>query len=158
VESEIRETLYFDETGIDNLYNSLGHGRLESFSREVGSRRDRAGGIKPNLGLGSALKILGGPTAELGAELSLERSNTDNVTGHYTVTREDRYRMVVEKLGGITLLQQSLDRSWHSALKKNGSSFFISEELFKLVFNTWGPHVRRKSLILLDRAASYAKM
>ena len=26
------------------------------------------------------------------------------------------------------------------------------------IFNTWGPHVRRKSLILLDRAASYAKM
>jgi len=28
----------------------------------------------------------------------------------------------------------------------------------KLIFNTWGSHVRRKSLILLDRAASCAKM
>jgi hypothetical protein len=27
-----------------------------------------------------------------------------------------------------------------------------------LIFNTWGPHVRRKSLILLDRVASLSKM
>ncbi len=112
---ELQEVLYFDEPGIEDLPNQLGHGKLETFSAENETSRDHSGAIKPRLGLGHLIKALGGPTFDIDADISLKRGKANKSTENFIATRQDQYRRVVDALGGFTELGHTLDRAWYLA-------------------------------------------
>ncbi len=105
---ELREILYFDEPGIEDLSNQVGQGKLETFSAESQNSRDYSGAIKPRLGLGAIFKALGGPTLDVDAEINLKRAKGEKSTENFVATRQDRYRRVVDALGGAAKLGYTL--------------------------------------------------
>ena len=132
---ELREILYFDEPGIEDLSNQVGQGKLETFSAESQNSRDYSGAIKPRLGLGAIIRAFGGPSLDVDAEINLKRAKSEKSTENFVATRQDRYRRVVDALGGVAELGHSLDRAWHLALSK-GSEFCMIKEDFKPVHTT----------------------
>lgn len=141
---ELREVLYFDEPGIEDLSNQVGQGKLETFSAESQNSRDYSGAIKPRLGLGAIIKAFGGPTLDLDAEINLKRGAGEKSTKNFVATRQDRYRRVVDALGGAAKLGYTLDRAWHHALSK-GSEFCTIKDDFKPIHTTDDPDGWRQS-------------
>jgi hypothetical protein len=141
---ELKEILYFDESGIEDLSNQVGAGKLATFSKESETSRDYSGGIKPRVGLGAILKFLGGPTVDVDAEINLKRAKGEKSTENFIVTRQDRYQRVVDALGGATKLGHTLDRAWYLALSK-GSEFCLIREDFRPIHTINDPDGWRKS-------------
>jgi hypothetical protein len=141
---ELREILYFDESGIEDLSNQVGQGKLETFSAESEKSHDYSGAIKPRLGLGAIIKALGGPTLDVDAEINLKRAKGEKSTENFVTTRQDRYRRVVDALGGSAKLGHTLDRAWYLALSK-GSEFCMIKDDFKPIHTTDDPDGWRKS-------------
>lgn len=155
----LKEILYFDEPGIEDLSNQVGQGKLETFSAESLNSRDYSGAIKPRLGLGAIIKAFGGPALDVDAEINLKRAKSGKSTENFVATRQDRYRRVVDALGGAAQLEHTLDRTWLLALSK-GSEFCMIHADFRPIHTTDDPDGWRKSadsmqfLQLVDEATS----
>ncbi|MER9740892.1 hypothetical protein [Mesorhizobium sp. M0187] len=125
------EILYFDEPGIDSLSNQIDSGRLVDFSKEHEVSREGSGSVKPKLGIGSILSMLGGPSLEVDSEFGLKRSGVDKSVQNFSSTRETRYAQLLAHLGGFSALKGTLDQAWHSSLSKDGSVFCLIEGRFQ---------------------------
>lgn len=127
------EMLYFDERGIDELSNQLGAARLESFSKATETSGERGSAVKPKIGLGAILKALGAPSLEVEAEANFKRGNVDRATENYVVTRESRYRKVIESLGGSEKLEATLYDAWKEAKREGSGVFCLVRDTFEPV-------------------------
>jgi hypothetical protein len=133
VRDEIKETLYFDVKGIDDLSGQIGLGLLERFSVETEASRDRSGGLRPNFKLGLFSKLFGGPEIGVDADLSHHKAETDRRHEEFILTKAYRVGLIIEQLGGIPALRMTIGRAWHLAMVKDGSIFCVITDLFRTI-------------------------
>ena len=128
---QLRQTLYFDEEGINDLSDQVRPGRLEGFSIEAEESRNRSGRLTPKFGLGSLFKLFGGADIGVDADFRRNKAEKNRTSEEFIVTRADRLQRVIEQLRGVSALTMSLDRAWQSAIRNDGSIFCIINDLFR---------------------------
>jgi hypothetical protein len=132
VQYEIRETLYFDEKGIEDLSEQVELNRLERFSIETEEKSDSSRGLRPKLNLGIFTKF-GGPEIGVNADLSHHDEKTHRTQEEFVSTRAHRVGLIMEQLGGAPALRMTTERAWRSAMLKDGSVFCVIIDLFRTV-------------------------
>ena len=133
MQGEIKETLYFDEKGIDDLSGQVGSGRLERFSLTQEASSDRSRGLKPKVNLTILSRLFGGPELGVEADLSHHKAKTDRRQEEFVPTRAGRVQLILEQMGGITALRMTTAHAWHLAMVKDASSFCVINDLFRTV-------------------------
>ena len=127
---DLEEFIYFDETGIDSLFNQVAPGRLERYSVEDSGSSETGvtGGTK--IGLGSILKRIGLPSVDVEAKGTAKRAKGDRRTEEFVATREYRYQYLIGELGVVATLKRSLDDAWHRALASGSGDIFVTTAEF----------------------------
>ncbi len=129
-EGRIEEFLYFDEEGIDMLFNQFSPDRLERYSKETSGNREKLVGARAKFNFGSLLARLGFPGLDAEAEGQTKRAVSDRRQDEFVPTKEGRYASLLAQLGGATLLKCTLNDALHRTLASSSTSFFIGEAAF----------------------------
>lgn len=133
MQDAIKETMYFDELGVNDLSEQIGLGRLKSQSKETEVNRDRSSEFKPKFSLGALSRLFGGP--ELGIEGSYRRIHSEKeiTREELAITGSDHLHKIIETLGGVASLKMTLDRAWHLSLAKESGIFCMVVDRFRTV-------------------------
>lgn len=132
----LEQFLYFDEDGIESLFNQNPKGGMQRYTIEEASGGERSFSGKIKVGIGGMLKFLSVPSFDSEAEGGTKKTHLKRRSEEFAITKESRYNDVIEDLGGVSALKRNLNDAWHRALAADFGSLFICEAAFSTLLTS----------------------
>ncbi len=132
----LEQFLYFDQDGIESLFNQNPKGGLQRYTTEEASGGERGFTGKMKVGIGGMLKFLSVPSLDSEAEGGIKKTYLKRRSEEFATTKESRYNDVIDRLGGVSALRRNLNDAWHRALAADFGDLFICEAMFSTLLTS----------------------
>jgi len=126
----MREVMYRDDAVLDSFVAQADGLVLSGVTTKAERSGETSATAKPNFSLGSILEKMGLPNFSIGIDIAKRGARVSGETASYTLSQEEKYRYIAQKLSEGRKLYRDKYEAWCAARASTGNVFCEIEGQF----------------------------